>query len=248
MSISRVKRDPSMGLGTATDYLPLVHRIARRVLRRLPSHVRLDDLISAGTVGLLEALERYRPGAEGSFESYAAFRIKGSILDELRRRDLMARDARIEAKRLERAMRDLEQDLGRPASDSEVATFLGIDLPTLHERLEKLAPVQVFDVDEMFREGVPESGESPFELVAKAQTLELLAQSIGELSEKQQQVLQLYYYENLTLKEIGEVLDVTESRVCQILSETTLRLRAKMTPSAKVLVLPTDRKDEVVHV
>jgi RNA polymerase sigma factor for flagellar operon FliA len=209
-----------------TEHLPFVRRVVARMARRLPSHVRLDDLMGAGVVGLLEAFERYDPRRGSSFQTFAEFRVKGAVLDELRRRDIMARDARLAAKRIERTFDELTQTLGRRPEEEEVAKELGMPLAEYRSQLEKLTPVRVLSLEDALPAGPRDSGASPFDAAAKSELRQRLAAAVAELSERHQKVLQLYYCEDLTLREIGELIGVTESRVCQIVSEATLRLRA----------------------
>ena len=212
-------------LKSVVEYLPFVRKVAHRVARRLPAHITLDDLVGAGVVGLIEAMGRYDPTKVSDFEKYAEFRVKGSILDELRRRDLMARDARLEAKQIQQTIEGLTQEVGRQPEEDEIAERLGIDVTELRTKLEKLTPVKVMSFNEVHSDTMPGTVENPFEQYAKKEMIERLQQALGKLGERYQQVLFLYYQESLTLKEIGEVLDVSESRVCQIMSEATLRLR-----------------------
>jgi RNA polymerase sigma factor for flagellar operon FliA len=215
-------------IGSVEQYVPLVRRVAARLARRLPSHVRFEDLVGAGLVGLMQATQRFDAARMAkSFEAFAEFRIKGAIYDELRRRDLMSRDARIDAKKLERTIQTLAQQLGRQPSDEEVARATGKTLEELHTAYGKLAPVQVVSTDDATTWDV-ERGPSPFEAADKNETRELLMKSIKRLPERHQQVLQLYYVEELTLKQIGELLEVTESRACQLIGEITVKLRALM--------------------
>jgi RNA polymerase sigma factor for flagellar operon FliA len=217
----------------ANQYLPFVRRVAHRLARRLPSHVRLEDLVSAGIVGLLEAMDRFDPGRQNEFESYAEFRVKGAILDELRRRDLMARDARLASKEIESCARRLTQALGRPPEEEEMARELGLSVDELREKLEKLTPVRVVSFEDLESDRPNTAGRSPLDEAMREELLQNLAGAVGRLSERHQQVLALYYKEELTLREIGDVLDVSESRVCQILSEATLKLRAMLDIDAK---------------
>jgi len=200
--------------------------VAQRVARRLPSHVALDDLLSAGVVGLLESMERYDPERVTDFETYAEFRVKGAIIDELRRRDLMARDARLKAKQIEEVIRRLRQELGREPEEHEIAKRLDISAEELRTKLQKLTPVRVVSLSDLQPNRGAVENRTPFDDVARSELLMRLEQAIARLSERHQQVLQLYYKEELTLREIGEVLSVTESRVCQIVSEATVRLRS----------------------
>ena len=215
-------------LKPVAEYLPFVKKVAHRLARRLPSHVGLDDLIGAGVVGLMEAMKRYDPARMSGFEKFAEFRVKGAILDELRRRELMARDARLESKNLEQTIAELAQSYGREPEQEEIAEYLGVSVEHYRSRLEKLTPVRVVSFSDVFPINAADSEESPFEEFAKKEMVGQLSTAIEKLSERQQQVLQLYYIEDLTLNEIGQVLGVTESRVCQILSESTIRLRSIM--------------------
>jgi len=221
------------GLLPVQEYLPFVKKVAMRMAKRLPSHVAFEDLVSAGVVGLIEAMNRYDPEKVSEFEKYAEFRVKGAILDELRRRDLMARDARLESKNLEAVIDGLTQEYGRSPEEEEIAERLDLSVDELRTKLEKLTPVRVLSFTDVFPASAPSDEPNPFELFAQQELLEHLAKAITKLSERHQLVLQLYYKEDLTLKEIGVVLDVTESRVCQIMSEATHRLRAILQPEYK---------------
>jgi RNA polymerase sigma factor FliA len=213
-------------LAPVASYLPFVRRIVMRIARRLPSHVQVDDLISAGVVGLLEAMERFDPARVTDFESYAEFRVKGAVLDELRQRDIMARDARLAAKQFEQAVVDLTRKLNREPEEAEIATELGMTIDELRKRLERLTPVRVVSLEDLYATPVPADDDSPFERAAREELVQRLKQAMAVLGDRYRQVLHLYYREGLTLKEIGVVLEVTESRVCQLMSEATLRLRA----------------------
>ena len=215
----------SNGLRPVAQYLPFVRKVAQRLARRLPTHVSLEDLISAGVVGLLEAMERYDSSRVTDFETYAEFRVKGSILDELRRRDMMARDARLEAKKIEKVITKLTNELGREPEEEEVSACLGLSVEELRQKLERLTPVRVVSFNDLYPGTAIAANDDPFLCAERTELSERLSKAIRKLSERQQQVLQLYYKEELTLREIGEVLSVTESRVCQIVSEATLRLR-----------------------
>ena len=224
----------SSQLSVRTDYsnavlhLPFVKRIAQRFARRLPSHIRLEDLVSAGVIGLLEAMKRYDEQRNPDFHSYAEFRVKGAILDELRRRDLMARDARIEAKLIEETITKLTAEVGREPEEEEIAEKLEITVEDLRAKLGKIIPVRVMSLQDVASGEVPRQESNPHEHAEHNELILRLSHAISKLGERHQQVLHLYYQEELTLKEIGQVLKVTESRVCQIVSEATLRLRALM--------------------
>lgn len=228
MSSAAVTTPVHPAIGPIEQYVPLVRRVAARLARRLPSHVRFEDLVGAGLVGLMQATQRFDEARmTKSFEAFAEFRIKGAIYDELRRRDLMSRDARIDAKKLEKTIAELGQQLGRPATDEEVAKATGRTLEELHTAYGKLAPVQVVSTDDTMAWDV-ENGPSPFDAADKKEQREALMRNIKKLPERHQQVLQLYYVEELTLKQIGEVIEVTESRACQLIGEITVKLRALM--------------------
>jgi len=216
------------GLKPVAEYLPFVKKVAYRLARRLPSHVGLEDLIGAGVVGLMEALTRYDASRMSGFEKYAEFRVKGAILDELRRRDMMARDARLESKGLQKTIGELAQEFGRQPEEEEVAEYMGITVEEYRTKLEKLTPVRVVSFTDVFPVNTPDRQDNPFDEYARKELVGKLGAAIEKLSERQQQVLQLYYLEDLTLKDIGHILSVTESRVCQILSEATIRLRSIM--------------------
>lgn len=208
------------------SYLPLVERIARSFLRKVPSHVTAEELVSAGVVGLLEAADRYDSSRGIPFDRFASSRVRGAILDDLRRRDLMARDARSESKKLEHAMDSLTASLGRAPEEAELANELGIEVDALRERLERLAPVQTVGLSEFLEPASDQA--SPDSTVARAQLIDAVTAALEHLKPRHQQVLALYYYEELTLKDIGIVLEVTESRVSQILTEATLKLRTHL--------------------
>ncbi len=213
-------------LAPIEEYVPLVRKVATRIARRLPSHIRFEDLVGAGILGLMQAADRYDAAkVNKSFEQFAEFRIKGAIYDELRRRDLMSRDARSEAKRLEKSVQSLTSRLGRAPSDDEIAEVEGVDVAALREMFAKLIPVTVVSTDEATSWDV-EAGPSPYEAVERDEMRVRLATAIKKLSERQQNVLSLYYMEELTLKQIGELLEVSESRVCQVIGEITVRLRS----------------------
>lgn len=208
-----------------TVYLPMVKNLARRLSRKLPSHIELDDLVSAGVVGLMEAVQRFDAQRHVAFRNFAEFRVRGAMLDEIRRRDLMARDARIEIKKIERALEHLNQQLGRQPHDEELADYLGMRVTAFQEKLRKLNPVQIFSLE---KESQDFTHVSAFDAAANAQKLGRLTDAVQRLSLKQQQILHLYYQEELTLKQIGEVLEVSESRVSQLMSRINLQLRQWM--------------------
>ena len=209
----------------ARTLIPLVHQVAAQVARRLPSHVQMDDLVSAGMLGLAGALNRFDPERADTFRGYAEFRIRGQIMDELRRRDHMSRDARADSRRLQNVVEELRQLRGTEPEANEVADRLGISLDELRSlqlRAHDGATVSLSNITV----GAPQ--RSPEDTAAVDQQRERLAIAIKKLSERRRVVLWLYYFEELPLKEIGDILDVTPSRVCQIRSEAVAALKKIM--------------------
>ncbi len=223
------------------EQLPQVRYIARRIHERLPQHVPLEDLIHAGVLGLIDALNKYDHRKNVQFKSYSSFRIRGAILDSLRELDWSPRDLRRKARRLAEANGKLGTDLGRAASEQELADELGMGLEEFQHMLTEIGGLEVNSLqvdssrDEMgedLAESIPGDPElNPFAQCLKAEMKEKLAQAISELAEKEQQVLALYYFEELTMKEVGAVLGVGESRVSQIHSLALLRLRCRLDES-----------------
>lgn len=216
----------------AAKFFPYIEKVARRLARRLPAHVDIDDLISSGVIGLMEAAERFDPKRVDRFEAFAEFRIRGAMLDDLRSRDTLSRDMRRLSNELREATRKLESQLGRAPDQGEIAEKLGVEMDELYARQQKLSGSSVVGIDDagpdfLERTG-DESATDPFEATAHRETLGRLVAGIDDLPEKMQQVLSLYYCENMNLKEIGRVMGVTESRVCQIHGEATKKLRESL--------------------
>ncbi len=217
----------------AKSLIPLVYKIAAKIARRLPRHVALDDLVSAGMLGLAIALKRFDPSRADRFLGYAEYRIRGEILDELRRRDLLSRDARVASKKLQQTIQDLSARLGREAQSEEVAQRLGISLEyfnTLQQRLINKRSVSTEDLETE----LSQEGKDPYEETFLQETRAVLAQAIESLPKQQSLVLWLYYYEELPLKEIAEILGVTSSRVCQIRAEAVEKIRTLLLKSEKL--------------
>jgi len=220
------------------EQLPQVRYIARRIHERLPRHVPLEDLVHAGVVGLIDALHKFDRNKHVQFGSYAKFRIRGAILDSLREMDWSPRDLRRKARRVEEAHNKLRSQLGRNPSEPELAAELGMDLRGLQLLLGEIDGLEVGSLRvESPRDGREEdlceyladdSTETPLLLCLRSEMKELLTRAIAELPEKERQVLALYYYEELTMKEVGVVLGVGESRVSQIHSMAVVRLRARL--------------------
>lgn len=218
-------------------FAPLIKLIVNRIALRLPPHVDTEDLINAGVIGLMDAIEKYDPMRGTSFKTYAEFRIRGAILDELRILDWFPRSVRQKVNRLESAYADLERQLGRAATDEEVAGALNIDLEEFYEILARASAVSLVSLYDMGREDGEErslldciaSGEQdPAVALESQEVYEIIGRAIERLPEKEKIVISLYYYDELTMKEIGKVLNLTESRVSQIHTKAVLRLRAKL--------------------
>ena len=219
-------------------YAPQIKLIANRLALRLPAHVELDDLISAGAIGLMDAIEKYDDQRNIQFKTYAEFRIKGAMLDELRSQDWVPRSVRQKASLLEKAYAEIEQRESRPARDEEVAQALDVDMDEFYDLLNRARGLSLIslesgeEADMLSRKIVePLNGnrdENPLSILKKKEMKEILGDLIEKLPENEKMVLSLYYYEELTMKEIGKVLDITESRVSQIHTQATLRLRGKL--------------------
>jgi RNA polymerase sigma factor FliA len=222
------------------EYAALIKFIAQKIAARLPSNIELDDLMSAGVIGLMDAIEKYDSSRDNKFKTYAEFRIRGAILDELRAQDWVPRSVREKAKTLERCYQKIEQEKGRQATDEEAAEKLGVSQEQFHEMLHEVRSVALLSYDDLGNlsnadkrsiHGTGEMGSkvtTPFSAVGVAHLKSIVATAIEDLPEKQRLVLALYYYEDLNLKEIGRVLDVTESRVSQLHSQAILKLKARL--------------------
>lgn len=221
------------------EYAPLIKYIAQKIAARLPANIELDDLISSGVIGLMDSIDKYDASRDNKFKTYAEFRIRGAILDELRAQDWVPRSVREKAKQLERCYSKLEQKTGRHATDEEVCEELGISQDEFHDLLNQVRSVSLISYDDISNfsktdkrliHGYGENSKSatPFSEVNHAVFKKMISDSIGELPEKQRLVLSLYYYEDLNLKEIGRVLDVTESRVSQLHTQAIIKLKSKL--------------------
>lgn len=219
------------------EQLPQVKFIARRIHDRLPQHVELDDLISAGVIGLMDAMKKYDSAKNVQFKSYAQFRIRGAILDSLRELDWGPRQLRRRARAIQEAHRKLSLELGRAATEQEIAAELGMQLADYQKLLGELRGLDLGSIQqeseedgmEELSERIPDDKqEDAFQLLLKSETKEVLTKAIGELCERDRQVLALYYFEELTMKEIGQVMGVVESRISQIHTAAIIQLRAKL--------------------
>jgi RNA polymerase sigma factor FliA len=225
-------------------YAPLVKYVAGRLGSGLPAHVDEGDLVSYGLLGLISAIERYDPERDIKFETYAMARIKGAIIDELRALDWVPRSVRSRAREIERAIGELEARLGRAPTDEEIAQKIGISVDELEESLTDISRSSIAALDELWSatgEGdqvslldtiEDTSGPRPAEALDETELREALADAIARLPEREKLVVTLYYYEELTLREIGEVLGVTESRVSQLHTKAVLRLKARLAGAA----------------
>jgi RNA polymerase sigma factor FliA len=221
-------------------YSPLVKYVAARVAVGLPQHVDGADLVSYGIIGLIDAIDRFDPERKVKFETYAIPRIRGAIIDELRAIDWVPRSVRAKARALEQAYATLEASLLRTPTDAEVAVELDMSEKELQDVLRQLSFVGVAALDEVFAVGgergqrttlgdtIPDATAGPAAMFDEKESKEILAQAILHLGDRERTVLSLYYYEGLTLADIGEILGVTESRVCQIHTKAVLQLRARL--------------------
>ncbi|MBF0256968.1 MAG: RNA polymerase sigma factor FliA [Gammaproteobacteria bacterium] len=216
------------------QHAPLVKRIAYHLLSRLPPNVLLEDLVQVGMLGLLEAFRNYDADQGASFETYAGIRIRGAMLDEIRRSDWTPRSVHRKSREVAEAIRKVENAKGRDAKDSEIAAELDISLDEYHQILQDSVGSRVLSIDEMEDLGITapksltEGGSGPIDGLEREGFKRALVEAIANLPERERLVVSLYYDDELNLREIGEVLGVTESRVCQIHSQATSRLRAKL--------------------
>ena len=213
---------------------PLVKRIAYHLMSRLPPSVQADDLIQAGMIGLIEASRNFDPEQGASFETYAGIRIRGSMLDEIRRTDWTPRSVHRKAREVAEAVRKIENEKGRDARDVEVAEVMGIGLAEYHKILQDATGCRIFSFEDpgmLGENGLTNSERltnQPFENLQKSDFKQGLAKAIKGLPERERLIMALYYDEELNLREIGDILGVSESRVCQIHGQALIRLRARM--------------------
>lgn len=218
------------------SFLPLVKRVVHRLAGRLPSEVDVKEMLNSGIIGLVDALEKYDPRHETNFSTYAQFRIRGAILDSFRSQDWAPRSLRHKAHKLEAAYQRLEQELGRPAEDEEVAKELGMEVNELQKMLSEVSGVVMLSFEELgfghgeerflAEEWLPSVRPDPLNKLLDNERVEIIARALDRLPEKERLVITLYFYEELNLKEIGEIIGVTESRASQIRSRALLRLRS----------------------
>ncbi|HEY3295765.1 MAG TPA: FliA/WhiG family RNA polymerase sigma factor [bacterium] len=232
-------RTPEMREKLLLQYLPLVRRVASRMLGSLPRSVRLDDLVSAGVVGLLSSLDAFDPTLGVKFETFAMNRIRGAMVDSLRELDWVPRSVRQKARQLERTMEELVQKLGRMPEDAEVSDRLGLSVEGYQALMEEVNVTVLLSLDDAFPNqngdgsclseiAADPNAESSHERMEELELRGLLVDNLKKLPEQEKLVLALYYYEELTFKEIGDVLKLTESRVSQIHSKAILKLRSSV--------------------
>ncbi|MBW1992646.1 MAG: FliA/WhiG family RNA polymerase sigma factor [Deltaproteobacteria bacterium] len=225
------------------QYAPLIKYIASRLALRLPPHISLDDLISSGIIGLIDAIHKFDPSKNISFKTYAEFRIKGAILDELRSLDWIPRSVRKKSHLLEKAYAELERNLGRPAEPEEVCQALGLELEEFYQLLDETKSVSLVELESVWKPVrnnpdfneteiseilLDESSRDPFLALHFSELQEVMVKAIDALPDKEKLLVSLYYYEELTMKEIGEIMGYTESRISQLHTQAMLRLRAKL--------------------
>jgi RNA polymerase sigma factor for flagellar operon FliA len=224
--------------GLIIHFAPLVKFVAGRVGVGLPRNVDQADLVSYGIFGLIDAIDKFEPDRGFKFETYAINRIKGAILDELRALDWVPRSVRARAREIERSMAELEHRLQRTPSDEELARHMSMTIDDLRDALAEISNLGIVALDELLSPDSSTSvgdhigdatGVSPEQVFQKEETRRILADAINRLPDRERLVLTLYYYEGLTLAEIGDVLGVTESRVCQIHAKSVMSLRNRMT-------------------
>ena len=221
-------------------YSPMIKYVANRIAMRLPPHIEVDDLISVGVLGLMDAISKYDSSRGAKFKTYAEFRVRGAILDELRAMDWVPRSIRQKASKVDKVVQGLQAKLRRTPEDEEVAKEMGLSLDEFHQTLNETKSIPIFSLEDL---GIAkESGDQqslldclagkadadPQTQVRLVELKEIIAKAIDALPEKERLMVSLYYYEELTMKEIGAVLEITESRVSQIHSKAVYRLRTKL--------------------
>lgn len=221
-------------------YSPLIKYIADRLAVRLPNHISRDDLVSSGILGLIDAIDKFDADRNIKFKTYAEFRVKGAMLDELRSMDWVPRSVRRKSNQLDKASKELEQELGRPATDEETAESLGISMEKYHRLLDDVKSVSILNID-FFNIDLRKTGrddifdllnddpnQDPLTALNMSEARGVVAETIDSLPEKERLVISMYYYDELTMKEIGQVLEYTESRISQLHTKAVLRLRTRL--------------------
>jgi RNA polymerase sigma factor for flagellar operon FliA len=244
----RKNRDPKIREAFIKQYAPLVKYVAGKVAVGMPHNVEFDDLVGFGFFGLLDAIDKFDPDKNVKFKTYAVTRIRGAIFDELRTIDWVPRSVRQKTREVEEAIGTLEAQLGRTATDQEIASSMGMDESEYLKTIMKISGTSILSLNDVWFSGdendkvsIGDSIESPASLnpdvvVEKDEIRRVIVKAINELPEKEKKILVLYYFEDLTLKEIGRVLKVTESRVSQLHTKAIVRLRSKLTNIRKGII------------
>ena len=218
-------------------YVPLVRNVVGRIAMTLPPHVDGEDLYSAGLTGLLNAVRQYNPNAGTSFETYARLRIRGAVLDDLRRMDWVPRSVHTKARKVQTVMNEIEQKQGRMATEQEMAAALRVSLPEYHQWMEEIRPATFVCLDAAFNNDHDDSAsqyesmadqrqENPLDGTFRRELARVIAERLQELPEMQRKVLALYYFEDMRLREIAEAFGLTESRICQIHAQGILAIKS----------------------
>ncbi|MCL2759006.1 MAG: RNA polymerase sigma factor WhiG [Treponema sp.] len=244
----RKNRDPAIREAFIKQYAPLVKYVAGKVAVGMPNNVEFDDLVGYGVFGLIDAIDKYDPDKNVKFKTYAVTRIRGAIFDELRLIDFVPRSVRQKTREIETTISSLEAQLGRTATDQEIAKAMDMDEAEYMKTIQKISGTSIISLNDLWYSGddndkvsIGDSIESPSSLnpdvmVVNDEIRRVIVEAINELPEKEKKILVLYYYEDLTLKDIGRVLQVTESRVSQLHTKAVLHLRSKLTNIRKGIV------------
>lgn len=244
----RKTKSPQLRDKFIRQYMPLVKYVAGKLAVGMPGSVEFDDLVGFGQFGLLDAIEKFDPGKNVKFKTYAVTRIRGAIFDELRQLDWVPRSVRQKSREIEDTIVELESKLGRTATDAEIAEKLGVSESEYQQTVMKVSGTSVLSLNDVWYSGndndhmsIGDSIESPSSLnpdvqVEREEIRKVIIQAINELPEKEKMVIVLYYHEDLTFKEIGQVLEVSESRISQLHTKANLRLRAKLTNFRKGII------------
>jgi RNA polymerase sigma factor for flagellar operon FliA len=244
----RQTKDPKLRDAFIRQYAPLVKYVAGKVAVGMPSNVEFDDLVSCGTFGLLDAIDKYDPGKNVKFKTYAVTRIRGAIFDELRSTDWVPRSVRQKTREVEEAISTLEAQYGRPATEPEIAAYLKIDESEFQRTMMKISGTSILSLNDVWFSGdendkvsIQDSIEAPEPykpdvIAERDEIVRIIIDVINQLPDKEKKIIILYHYEDLTLREIGQVLDITESRVSQLHTKAMLRIRAQLTSVRKGIV------------
>ena len=244
----RKTKSPQLRDKFIRQYMPLVKYVAGKLAVGMPGSVEFDDLVGFGQFGLLDAIEKFDPGKNVKFKTYAVTRIRGAIFDELRQLDWVPRSVRQKSREIEDTIVELESKLGRTATDAEIAEKLGVSESEYQQTVMKVSGTSVLSLNDVWYSGndndhmsIGDSIESPSSLnpdviVEREEIRKVIIEAINELPEKEKMVIVLYYHEDLTFKEIGQALEVSESRISQLHTKANLRLRAKLTNLRKGII------------